>query len=222
IARAKAFAGAAARDPANVARLGSGFDAPGYMVTVRQPGHRSTAVGLTLRSGQILWMTTDEPLAGQARYTAGQGLMQADRFLRAHGYTNVVLKRQSHYGTTGTYTYAPLIKTVARESRLILVKVNLSDGRVTGFDASRAVGATAPAVALQPTISVAAARRDLSPGFTVLKTRLAILEPAGRPAILAYEFMGTSDGAAFEVWVNAHDGAVVAVDKLTKTELQKL
>ncbi|MHB1627605.1 MAG: hypothetical protein ACYCVB_04400, partial [Bacilli bacterium] len=47
IARAKAFAGAAARDPANVARLGSGFDAPGYMVTVRQPGHRSTAVGLS-------------------------------------------------------------------------------------------------------------------------------------------------------------------------------
>ncbi len=221
IARAKEFAGAAARDPANVTRLGSGFDTPGYMVTVRQPGRRVTAVGLTLRSGQVLWMTTDEPPTGQTRFTVGQGLVQADRFLHAHGYASVVLKRQAHYGTTGTYTYAPLVKTVARESRPILVKVNLSDGRVTGFDASRAIGATTPPIALQPTISASVARRDLSPGFTVQKTRLAVLEPTGRQAILAYAFTGTSDGAAFEVWVNARDGSIVAVDKLTKTEPQR-
>ncbi len=220
IVRAKAFVGAAAQDQATAQRLGPGFDTPGYLVTVRQRDGVLTSVGLALHSGQVLWMTTEESMAGPTRYTVSQGLLQADRFLQVHGYSNVVLKRQVHYGNRGTYTFVPVFATVARESRPILVKVNLNNGRVTGFDASSLVGAEAPHISLQPTITAGQAQRVLSANFTVLQTRLAVLEPAGRRAVLVYEFMGANNGTAFEVSVNAHNGEVVSVDKLTKTELE--
>ena len=222
LVRARAFVGAAANVPATAVRLGPGFDTPGYLVTLRQRGRVRTSVGLALHAGQVLWMTSDESLAGPTRYTVSQGLSQADRFLQTHGYESVVLKSQAHYGNSGTYTYVPLTGFVARESRPILVKVNLGNGTVTGFDASSMIGANTPQISLQPTISAGQAQRSLSAGFTVRQTRLAILEPSGQQAILVYEFMGASGATAFEVSVNAHSGAVVSVDKLNKSELEKL
>ncbi len=222
IIRAKAFVGAAPQDPATAQRLGPGFDTPGYLVTVRQRAGLLTSVGVALHSGQVLWMTTEESMAGPTRYTVSQGLIQADRFLQAHGYSNVVLKRQVHYGNRGAYTYVPVFATIARESRPILVKVNLNNGRVTGFDASSLVGAATPQISLQPTITAGQAQRVLSANFSVLQTRLAVLEPAGRRSVLVYEFMGRNNGTAFEVSVNAHNGEVVSVDKLTKAELENI
>jgi spore germination protein len=214
--------GAAANVPATAVRLGPGFDTPGYLVTLHQRGRVRTSVGLALHAGQVLWMTSNESMAGPTRYTVSQGLSQADRFLQTHGYENVVLKSQIHYGNSGTYTYVPMTGFVARESRPILVKVNLGNGSVTGFDASSMIGANTPQISLQPTISAGQAQRSLSAGFTVRQSRLAILEPSGQQAILVYEFMGASGATAFEVCVNAHSGAVVSVDKLNKSELEKL
>lgn len=209
-------------DQATVERLGAGYGYPGYLVTLPNlgPNRMPLTAGVSLHGGHVIWLSAPETGSG-VRLSSAQATKSAEAYLHSHGYSGVDLLDTDRYGEVGVFTFAPVKSKVAMYNQTLLVKVNLGSGHITGFDASAFWTAATPKVqTLQPTITEAIAKRGLAPGMKAEHIRLAVIAAIRLQPRLVYDILGRTQDNTFHVYVDAHSGKAINIEKVTKEEAE--
>ncbi|PWI59060.1 PepSY1/2 domain-containing protein [Sulfoacidibacillus thermotolerans] len=224
IARARSVLGVSSRAHATAESLGLGYGVPGYLITVSPtPKAAPSYVAITKHGGAILWMARDGlVVAGRPRLSVEQGARDAERFLQQQRLTGFIEEKAVAYDGMANYTFVPLHSGVRLLTEPVLMKIDLTTGDVTHYDATKFLTAQPVNISLQHRLTPEQAKEALHPDFHITSIHLALIENSSHQPVLAYDIAGQSVYNVFHVDVDANTGQVLKIDKLTKAETRNI
>ncbi len=208
---ARGFLHSGLHAPTSVQALADGVHNGGYLVTVRANDAARVAVS---PHGAVLWMQRDDSGGGGARTTLRVAVRIAEHFAAAHGISHVAVREADSYSGKATVALCPIVRGVMLFDEPVLIKEDLATGAVIGYDATEYVIGGLPLHSLRPAISLSAAKRAVARGIHVLFGRLAVITSSASGERLVYEFLGTSQGRVYRIFVDARHGGVVDIQKV--------
>lgn len=216
---ARAFIGASPNRRVSVKTTALGGLAPALLVSFAPSanGKDASHVAIARRSGEVLWMTG--PASGRgSRLDLAQAQSVAGTFLSRRLRGDFALMDAWQFDAQGDYRFAPMRSGVVYDVHPVLIKVDLGSGRVIGYDAAAYLSSPLPVVGLRPTVSARQAEAALPTEMKIAGSRLAVVDSVYQHSVLVYDFLGHMNGSTFRVFVDAHTGKEVGIQKLTKAE----
>lgn len=169
---------------------------------------------VTKRGGKVIWLLNEHQVK-QERLSLDQAQANAAKFLRAHGYPNMVAAEIDSYGGLGVFVFVPEDNGVRIYPDAVTVKVALDSGDVIGFHAVEYLFNHKPRKIAQPKISQAEARKMVNPHARVAETRLAIIEGKNDgKEVLCYEFVASMKNDMYQIFINAQTGEEEEIVKI--------
>jgi len=170
---------------------------------------------VTKRGGKVVWLLNERDIR-EDRLSLEQAETSGSKFLRAHGYGNMVAVERDVYDNLGVFTFVPQQNGVLIYPDAVTVKVALDNGDVTGFHAVEYLFNHKQRTLQQPRINREQARGMVNPNVQVTDQRLALIEGKNDgKEVLCYEFAGTLDGETYLIYINAMNGEEEEVVKIT-------
>ncbi|MFY0543030.1 germination protein YpeB [Brevibacillus sp. H7] len=169
---------------------------------------------VTKRGGKVVWLLNERDI-GEERLTMEQAKRSADRFLRAHGYQNMVAAESDSYEGLAVFTFVPEQNGVRIYPDAVTVEVALDNGSVNGFNSTEYQFNHKQRKIPNPRITKEQARQNVNPSVKVTKQRLAIIEgKADGKEVLCYEMTGNFEGKAYLIYINALNGEEEEIVKM--------
>ncbi|MFM1652745.1 germination protein YpeB [Brevibacillus sp. B_LB10_24] len=185
---------------------GQGYSA--YSITIKD-GKRKNPIHLDVskKGGKVLWMMNERDVK-QEKISLQQAQDNAAKFLKERGYKNMVPTESDSYHGMGVFTFVPEENGVRIYPDAVTVKVALDNGEVNGFHATQYLFNHKDGRKLQQKrISIAQARKSVSPRIKVTDQGLAVIEGKNDgKEVLCYEFRGEHAGVPYQIFVNAENG----------------
>ncbi|MHB1125975.1 MAG: germination protein YpeB [Bacillota bacterium] len=164
-----------------------------------------TYVEVSQAGGHVTWMLKNPP-AGTSQIPIQEAQQRAITFLEQRGFRNMKFTGYQKLGNELVVSLAQERDNVLYYPGTVKVKVGLNSGAITGYDARSWLVGNVPEQIPKPKLTVAEARRKVSPVLQVSNERLAIIPTEAGKEILAYEFKGAYKGLVFLVYINALTG----------------
>lgn len=162
-------------------------------------------ISVTKRGGYILYFLEHRDVKN-SKYSIEEATAQAQSFLEAHGFSNMVSSYYESGDNVATINFAYSRDGIKYYSDLIKVKVALDNGDVIGFEAKGYLmnhrERNLPGAALNND----EARTCVSTHLDVSATSLAVIPKDSLREVLCYEFKGAYMGKNFIVYINAETG----------------
>ena len=196
-----------------VQALGDNPQSSGYLVTVGAQNPARLAVS---PHGAVLWMQRDSAATGPRHASLADATRIAGQYLAAHGIRQVDIRDADIYGGKATVALSPVVRGVMLYDEPILVKVDLANRAVVGYDATDYLTHGLPLHSLKPAISSAEAVKQVSHGVRIVRSRLAVINSQTAGERLVYELMGLSAHHAYRIFIDAQNGSVVDIQRLAK------
>jgi spore germination protein len=200
---------------AEVDENGKGEEYSAYSVRVSGKGLTSPVnMDVTKRGGKVAWLLNERGIK-EERLTMEQAEESASKFLRTHGFANMIAAESDSYDGLAVFNFVPEQNGVRLYPDAVSVEVALDNGSVTGFNSSEYLFNHKQRVIPQPQISQDQARKMVNPGIKVSRQRLAVIEGKNDgKEVLCWEMTGAFDGETYLVYVNALTGDEEEVVKM--------
>jgi spore germination protein len=194
---------------------GKGEEYSAYSVRVSGKGLTSPVnMDVTKRGGKVAWLLNERDIK-EERLTMEQAEQSASKFLRTHGFANMIAAESDSYDGLAVFNFVPEQNGVRLYPDAVSVEVALDNGSVTGFQSTEYLFNHKPREIPQPRISREQARKMVNPGVNVSRQRLAIIEGKNDgKEVLCWELTGTFEGETYLVYVNALTGDEEEVVKM--------
>ncbi len=171
-------------------------------------------VEVTKNEGKVAWLLNERNV-GKPQVSLQQAQASADKFLRAHGYDNMVAVESDTYDNLGVFTFVHQQDGVRIYPDAVTVKVALDNGEVNGLHAGEYLFNHKQRVLPKAKLSDQKARQSLNPKVKVQNHRMAVIEGKNDGnEVLCHEFLGTLNGNTYLIYVNAANGEEEEVVKM--------
>lgn len=164
-----------------------------------------TFISITKRGGYILYFLTAAEIS-EERYDIAAAQSNAEKFLKDHGYDNMVSSYYQKNNGIATMNFACSQDDTVCYSDLIKVRVALDSGNIVGIEAKGYLMNHRPRENTAPKLSEEEARAYISTELDVSGTKLAIVPKDSLKEVLCYEFKGVFRDKNFIVYINADNG----------------
>lgn len=141
----------------------------------------------------------------------------ADEFLASRGFAAMESEYHQVYDGLCVLQYVYVQDGVAVYPDRLSVQVRMDTGEIVGLEASAYWQNHTPRRIASPTLTVEEARTRLAPDAVEQDARLCLLPEDGRE-ILCWEFTVAWKGEPFLIYIDAHSGREVALQKLILLE----
>ncbi len=158
------------------------------------------------RGGKVVWLLNERAIPN-AKLSLDEAHASAVKFLRDHGFPNMVAAEVDRYDNLGVFTFIPEQNGVRIYPDAVTVKVALDNGDVNGFHATEYLFNHKQRIIPKPKITREQARTMVNPHIKVSEQHLALIEgKQDGNEVLCHEFIGRLDGEAYKVYINALTG----------------
>ncbi|MBR8658586.1 spore germination protein [Brevibacillus aydinogluensis] len=182
-----------------------GYTAYSVRITSKKAG-APINLDVTKRSGKVVWMMNEREV-GEERISLDEAEESARKFLRDHGFGNMVVSESDTYDRIGIFTFVPEQNGVRLNPDAVTVKTALDNGSVIAFNAAEYLFNHKPRKLPKPRVTKEQARARVNPAVNVKSQRLALIESKddGRD-VLCWEITGTYEDSTYTVYINALTG----------------
>lgn len=189
----------------------TGVDAPFYQVTGKTK--QGNIVGdVSTSTGALLSYYNDRAVTNSV-YDFSQASIDATRWLKQHGYPQVVRDHAAQYDHVAMFTFFPSVRQKPVIDRPIGMSVALDNGQIVGFHQS--VGQIPSSAEVKPmTMTMRGLRAKLSPDFQVRMEQQVIVRNADQKWVSGVSFYGTLRDETYRVILDGTNGAEVKVEHL--------
>lgn len=169
---------------------------------------------VTKRGGKVAWLMNERPV-GQEKISMEQAEESGRKFLKAHGYGDMVVSEVDSYAGEAVLTFVPEQNGVRIYPDSIAVEVALDTGDVTAFNSTEYLFNHKQRILPKPRISKEEARKKVNPSVKVTSERLALIEGKNDgKEVLTWEITGSFEGNTYMVYINAQNGDEEEVVKM--------
>lgn len=176
---------------------------------------------ITVNGGRLI-MYSYKGSCGGVEYDEAAAKTEAENFLTAAGYKDLVPVWTNIDNNLYTINYAPEINGAIIYPDLIKVRVCAETAMVIGIEATSFYKNHKQRTAETPSISKSEARKFVSEDLEVTSARLAIVPYGQKAERLCYEFTGTKDDEIYYVYIDAQNGRQIEMFKVINSEQGKL
>ncbi len=189
------------------------YSAYSVQVTSKEVGN-PVYLEVSKRGGKVIWLLNERDIA-EDRLTMDQAEESARKFLRTHGYHNMVPVESDSYEGLAVFTFVPLQNGVRLYPDAVTVEVALDNGSVNGFNSTEYQFNHKQRFLPKPRITKEQARQKVNPSVKVTSQRMAVIEgKRDGQEVLCYEMAGSMDGEAYMIYINAQNGEEEEVVKM--------
>lgn len=195
-------------------------DTKGIIATYRfNDSNNPNVLYTAAKRGGIPLVFDNQRQIDQRKLSPDQAKARAENYLHILGYPNMVLTSAEDHGAYMTLAYVVQEDGIKVYPDKVILRVAMDNGQLIGYNAeaylffhhSRSIGKTK--------LSIAQARRTLSPDFKVKDTSLVLLAKDNYDEVLCYEFRGTVGNEEYLDYVNASSGAEEQIYRVIKTPI---
>lgn len=144
-------------------------------------------------------------------------ITNATKFIEKTGVQNMQCVWSDIVNGTAFLNFAPVINNTIIYPELIKVKVELGEGKVTGFDATTYYTNHKERQIATASFGAVSAREKVSSEFNIVKQKLALIPLEWNTESLCHEFECTKDGATYYIYISATTGAEENILKVVET-----
>lgn len=180
----------------------------------------SSAINLdvTKRGGKVVWMMNERTVE-EEKITMQQAEESGRKFLRTHGFGDMVVSEIDSYEGSAVYTFVPEQNGVRIYPDSVTVEVALDNGSVTAFNSTEYLFNHKKRILSKPRLSKEEARKKVNPGVKVTGERLALIEGKNDgKEVLTWELTGSFEGESYMVYINAMTGEEEEIVKMDTGE----
>ncbi|MBX5437539.1 MAG: germination protein YpeB [Alicyclobacillaceae bacterium] len=206
------FLGVARNQPWSVTQTKKGAYVPQYQVSGNTPWGPLYAT-VTKHGGHVVSFRI-EHRPGAGEFDFGDAQDRAQRWLESRGFGRVEPLSASQYDKVGYFIYAPLYDGVPVVSQPLSVRVGLDNGHVIGYDSSQYFYYPIRSLPSRR-FTVAQLRDRLSPDFRVRMEKPVVVLDGDNQYQPAVAFYGTNNDQTYCVYMNAHTGREIEIERLT-------
>jgi spore germination protein len=195
-----------------VQKVQTGVQVPVYQVQGQTPDGAMHAT-VTQQGGHVLMFHVDHsPSASRVDYVNAQEKARA--WLDSRGFRNAVLTSANQFDHVAYFVFTPMLQNAQVLGQRLAVKVSLDNGHIIDYEGSNYFLHPLRDVPAR-TWTAAQLQLKLNPAFTVRMTvPVVALDETGhyQPAVAFY---GTYRDDTYVIYMNAHSGTEMSVEKLT-------
>jgi spore germination protein len=181
------------------------YSAYSVRITSRKAG-APINMDVTKRGGKVAWLMNEREV-GEERIGLDEAEASARKFLRAHGFGDMVVAESDSYDRLGIFTFVPEQNGVRLNPDAVTVKTALDNGTVIAFNATEYLFNHKPRKLPAPRLTKEQARAKVNPGVKVTRERLALIEGKNDGKdVLCWELTGSYDNSTYTVYINALTG----------------
>lgn len=206
------FVGVAKTNPWNVQRTGAGATIPSYTIAGDTPLGQLHGI-VTERGGHVVsFQIAHIPASGN--YDLAQARGRAENWLKTRGFSQMSRSTARESNNVGYFSYTALYQGVPVVNQQVNVSVALDNRQMIGYDGSKYI--LSPVRNLPSRVfTIQSLQQRLNDGLTVRSARPVIVLDKTIHYQPAAEFVGTSGGETYRVYVNAHTGHEIDIEQLT-------
>ncbi|GAA5346574.1 spore germination protein [Planifilum fimeticola] len=184
-------------------------------------GEHTVYADVTKVGGHVLWMMFDRPI-GKKKMSLEQAEGRAEAFLDRLRYPFMEVVSYDEKDNAATFNLVRREGKVRIYPETVTVKVALDNGEVLAFSADEYVFNHRDRKIPKPKLSGEEARKRLSRRLRVQDQRLALIRNDQGKEVLCYEFLGMLGKSQYRVLINAQNGDEEVVEKLEKTDMERI
>ncbi|MED1793870.1 germination protein YpeB [Brevibacillus nitrificans] len=186
---------------------GKGQEYSAYSVRVTSPDKKQAInLDVTKRGGKVVWMMNERQV-GEEKLDMKQAEEKGRKFLKDHGYDNLVVAEIDSYERSAVYSFVPEQDGVRIYPDSITVEVALDNGEVTAFNSTEYLFNHKQRIISKPRISKEEARKKVNPSVKVTSERLALIEGKNDgKEVLVWEMTCSFEGSPYMIYINAMNG----------------
>ncbi|WP_040951216.1 germination protein YpeB [Gorillibacterium massiliense] len=144
-----------------------------------------------------------------------QGAEEAGQdFLAKHHFTDMVPVNYSKYSGTAAITYAHKTGGVILYPESVMLNIALDNGEVTDIKSADYHFGHKDRKLAKPKLTMAQAKKELSPSFKVSSSNEALIENETFQEILCYQFTGKMNGEMYKIFINADNAYEEQVENM--------
>ncbi|MCL6547606.1 MAG: germination protein YpeB [Alicyclobacillus sp.] len=204
--------GVAKTKPWTVSQTRKGAYVPQYQVSGTTPWGQMFAT-VSKPGGHVLSFRIEHS-PGTGDFDFSEAEDKAQRWLESRGFGRVEPLTASQYDKVGYFVFAPLWNGVPVVSQPVSVRVALDNGQVIGYDGSKFFYYPVRNVP-ERRFSVAQLRDRLNPDFRVRMEKTVVVLDGDNRYQPAVAFYGTNNGETYCIYMNAHTGREIEIERLT-------
>jgi len=192
---------------------------PAYRIEVtgkKGPTAETTYVDVSRQGGHVIQSMTIRPI-GSPRVNVDRARTTAQDFLAGRLKGKFTPTYHVIQNNQVIFTFAGVEGDVVVYPDLVKVAVALDNNQVIGFEAQGYYMEHHARQIPAPALTLAEAKRRLSPRLRVEKARLALIPTDGGRELLTYEFRAQLDRDTFLIYINAANGEEEKILKLVPT-----
>jgi len=195
-------------------------DASTYSLRLKR-GKHTVYADVTKVGGHVLWMMFDRPI-GKKKMSLEQAEGRAEAFLDRLRYPFMEVVSYDEKDNAAIFSLVRREGKVRIYPETVTVKVALDNGEVLAFSADEFVFNHRDRNIPKPKLTLEEARKRLSRRLRVQDQQLALILNDQGKEVLCYEFLGTLGESQYRVLINARNGDEEVVEKLEKTDLERI
>jgi len=199
---------------------GAKGDAPTYSLSLRR-GEHTVYADVTKVGGHVLWMMYNRPI-GKKKMDLEQAEGRAEAFLDRLRYPFMEVVSYDEKDNAATFNLVRREGKVRIYPETVTVKIALDNGEVLAFSADEFVFNHRDRKLPKPKLTREEARKRLSKRLRVQDQQLALILNDQGKEVLCYEFLGTLGESQYRVLINAQNGEEEVVEKVEKTDMERI
>lgn len=198
-----------------IQKSGKGADVAAYNI-IYEKGNRHGMIDLTAKGGHPLNILLNRPVE-QKKINLHEGGVEAAKYLKKIGFTNMEPVSAAEHDHTGTYTFLPHQDGVRLYPDSIEMKTALDNGQILGLSARNYYMNHHERKFEKQKISEQEAREKVNPNLDIKEHALALITNDLEEEVLCHEFIGTHKGITYRIFINATSGIEEKVERLEGT-----
>ncbi|QKS71072.1 germination protein YpeB [Paenalkalicoccus suaedae] len=202
--------------PQSIEETMDGLAYSAYSLTLEEDGG-TIMMDVTKVGGHPLWMI-DQREIGETSFSLHEGQKTASEFAQRAGFKDVEVVASNQYENKGYYTFVPVRDDVRYYDEQVVVEVGLDTNELVAFEALPYYAHAKEAVDVKPVLSEAEAVKKLQPNVEVRETNEAVIENELGEVVRCYEFIVTSNGETYRMFINAETGQEERVEMMGKPD----
>ncbi len=191
-----------------------------YSLSLKR-GEHTVYADVTKVGGHVLWMMFNRPI-GKKGMDLEQAQGRAEAFLDRLRYPFMEVVSYDEKDNAATFNLVRREGKVRIYPETVTVKVALDNGEVLAFSADEFVFNHRDRKLPKPELTPAEARKRLSKRIRVQDQQMALILNDQGKEVLCYEFLGTIGESQYRVLINAQNGDEEVVEKVEKTDMERI
>lgn len=195
-------------------------DAPTYSLSLER-GKYTVYADVTKVGGHVLWMMYNRPI-GKKKMTLEQAEGRAEAFVDRLKYPFMEVISYDEKDNAATFNLVRREGKIRIYPEAVTVKVALDNGEILAFSADEFVFNHRDREIPKPKLTREEARKRLSRRLRVQDQQMALILNDQGKEVLCYEFLGMIGESQYRVMINAQNGEEEVVEKVEKTDLERI